>query len=135
MKTSRTRLFAVQASLALIVIAAGAAKVVGADVMVQALDGLGLSALSRLIVGTVEMLTGMCLLVPRSTKIGAAALVVFCVGMTVKTAVHAAQWPGHVASADSSGVAPSIHLAIDRSCADAGSAPRHESGLRPGRNI
>jgi uncharacterized membrane protein len=63
-----------QVLLALVVLAAGTAMVTGADIMVRAFDGLALCSTFRLVVGSVEILAGLCLLAPRSAAAGAAVL-------------------------------------------------------------
>ena len=79
-------IYAVQASMGLLAVAAGTAKLCGADIMVDAFDLLGLGAPVRLTAGTVEMIGGLCLLLPRAGAVGAlllAAVVVGSAGMTI----------------------------------------------------
>ncbi len=79
-------IYAVQASMGLLAVAAGTAKLLGADIMVDAFDLLGLGAPVRLTAGTVEMIGGLCLLLPRAGAIGAlllAAVVAGTIGLTI----------------------------------------------------
>jgi uncharacterized membrane protein YphA (DoxX/SURF4 family) len=66
--------------MGLVAISAGVAKLAGADVMVDAFGMLGLGASFRLTAGVVEVLAGLCLLMPRAGVVGAALLAVVVVG-------------------------------------------------------
>src|SRR5688500_17370681 len=67
-------LYALQAGLGLMILAAGAAKVLAADVMSQAFDLLGLGYPAQLLVGGIEVTAGLFLLLPRAGVVGAAML-------------------------------------------------------------
>jgi uncharacterized membrane protein len=71
-----------QLTLALIVAGAGSAMILGADVTVRAFDNLNLGATPRMLIGAVEMLAGMCLLLPRSAMIGSAVLIALCASVS-----------------------------------------------------
>lgn len=101
-------IYTVQATMGLLAVAAGAAKLCGADVMVDAFDLLGLGASIRMTAGMVEVIGGLCLLLPRAGAVGAvlvAAVVVASAGLSIghlagqaqpngATAVHAFQTVG-----------------------------------------
>ena len=79
-------IYAAQASMGLLAVAAGTAKLCGADMMVDAFDLLGLGAPIRMTAGMVEVIGGLCLLLPRAGTVGAllvAAVVVGSAGLTV----------------------------------------------------
>jgi hypothetical protein len=67
-------LFALQAGLGLMILSAGAAKILDLGVMAQAFDLLGLGWPAKLLVGGVEATAGLCLLLPRAGVVGAALL-------------------------------------------------------------
>jgi uncharacterized membrane protein YphA (DoxX/SURF4 family) len=77
---NKIAIYGLQAAMGLVAIAAGGAKLAGADVMVDAFGMLGLGASFRLTVGLVEVLAGLCLLMPRAGVLGAALLAVVVVG-------------------------------------------------------
>jgi uncharacterized membrane protein YphA (DoxX/SURF4 family) len=52
-------------------VAAGGAKVAGVDIMVQEFDLVGLGQSFRILVGSLEIIGGLCLLVPRAGGLGA----------------------------------------------------------------
>ena len=52
-------------------VAAGGAKLAGADIMVQEFDLVGLGQSFRILVGSLEIIGGLCLLVPRTGVLGA----------------------------------------------------------------
>src|SRR5207237_207757 len=75
-----------QAAMGLTALAAGVAKIAGADFMVDAFDALGLGASFRLLAGAVEVMGGLCLLMPKAGLLGAVMLgsvVVGAAGLTV----------------------------------------------------
>ena len=79
-------IYGVQAAMGLVGLAAGVAKLAGADLMVEAFDMLGLGSSFRLIAGSVEVLGGLCLLMPKAGVIGAlmlASVVVGTAGVTI----------------------------------------------------
>lgn len=79
-------IYAVQATMGLLAVAAGAAKLCGADLMVDAFDLLGLGSSVRMTAGMVEVIGGLCLLLPRAGAVGAllvAAVVVGSAGLSV----------------------------------------------------
>ena len=73
-------IYSAQAAMGALAVATGAAKVLGADVMVDAFDLLGLGASIRMTAGMVEVIGGLCLLLPRSGPIGALILAAVIVG-------------------------------------------------------
>ena len=79
-------IYGVQAAMGLAGLAAGVAKLAGADIMVEAFDMLGLGTSFRLLAGAVEVLGGLCLLTPKAGVIGAvllASVVVGTAGVTI----------------------------------------------------
>jgi putative oxidoreductase len=52
-------------------VAAGAAKLAGAEIMVQEFDLVGLGQSARILVGLIEIIGGLCLIVPRAGVLGA----------------------------------------------------------------
>ena len=79
-------IYTAQAAMGLLAVAAGTAKLCGADLMVDAFDLLGLGASIRMTAGMVEVIGGLCLLMPRAGAVGAlmlAAVVVGTAGLTV----------------------------------------------------
>ena len=91
-------IYGLQASMGLLAVAAGTAKLCGVDIMVDAFNLLGLGAPVRMTVGAVEIIGGLCLLLPRAGAVGAlmlAAVVVGSAGLTI----------GQVAGKASNGVA------------------------------
>ncbi len=85
-------MYGAQAAMGLLALAAGYAKVSGAEFLVHQFAMLGLGKGFLFVAGCVEIIAGLCLLMPRGGIVGAVLLV--CVtfgamGMTI----------GHVASA------------------------------------
>ena len=79
-------IYGMQAAMGLTALAAGVAKIAGADFMVDAFDALGLGASFRLLAGAVEVMGGLCLLMPKAGLLGAVMLgsvVVGAAGLTV----------------------------------------------------
>jgi uncharacterized membrane protein YphA (DoxX/SURF4 family) len=79
-------LYALQAGLGLMILAAGAAKVMGVDAMEQAFALLGLGWPACVAVGLLEVTAGLCLLLPRAGVMGAALLagmLSFAIGGTI----------------------------------------------------
>src|SRR5689334_13153719 len=84
-------IYSVQAAMGLLAVAAGAAKLCGADMMVDAFDLPGLGASVRMTAGMVEVIGGLCLLLPRAGMMGAtlvAAVVVGSAGLTLGHMIH-----------------------------------------------
>jgi putative oxidoreductase len=52
-------------------VVAGGAKLAGVDIMVQKFDLVGLGHSFRILVGSLEIIGGLCLLVPRTGVLGA----------------------------------------------------------------
>jgi putative oxidoreductase len=52
-------------------VAAGGAKLAGVDIMVQEFDLVGLGQSFRILVGSLEIVGGLCLVVPRAGVLGA----------------------------------------------------------------
>jgi hypothetical protein len=79
-------IYGAQATMGLVAVAAGYAKISGADVMVDAFAMLGLGSTFRLVAGCVEIFAGLCLMLPRAGVFGAALLacvVVGSIGLTI----------------------------------------------------
>ena len=79
-------IYALQAGLGLMILSAGAAKIMGLDVMQQAFSLLGLGWPACVAVGLLEVTAGLCLLLPRAGVMGAALLagmLSFAVGGTI----------------------------------------------------
>jgi uncharacterized membrane protein YphA (DoxX/SURF4 family) len=83
----------VQAALGLIYICAGAAKLLGADIMVEAFGVTALGQSLRIAVGLLEVCGGLCLFIPRASIYAAVVL-----GCTILGIVGAAF--GHMAHLD-----------------------------------
>jgi len=64
----------VQTFLGLIYLCAGSAKLLGADIMVEAFDATGLGQSLRVAVGVLEICGGLCLFVPRASIYAAGVL-------------------------------------------------------------
>jgi hypothetical protein len=71
-----------QITLALIIAGAGATLVSGVDVMARVLDGLGHGTWPRLLIGTAEIVAGVCMLIPRSALFGVAVLMSLSLGVS-----------------------------------------------------
>jgi DoxX-like family len=76
-----TGFYRVQAFLGLIYICLGSAKLLGADIMVEAFDATGLGQSLRVAVGVLEICGGLCLFVPRATIYAAVVLGCTIVGI------------------------------------------------------
>jgi len=120
-------IWGLQISVALVVLAFGIAKVSGADIMVTLFDGLGFGSSLRLVIGTVEIVAGLCLLVPQAAVIGAALLVCLSFGVMGITVAQMAHSQARPAATTASFVTPGIHPAI----AGKASAPVRSVGARP----
>ena len=88
-----TGFYRIQAFLGLIYICAGSAKLLGADIMVEAFDATGLGQSLRVAVGVLEICGGLCLFVPRASIYAAVVL-----GCTIVGILGAAV--GHVVRLD-----------------------------------
>jgi len=75
-------IFRFQALIWLMFVAAGMAKLAGADVMVRQFEVIGLGQWFRPIAGTLEIIGGLGLCVPRAAVFGAALLAVLVLGST-----------------------------------------------------
>src|SRR5204863_106134 len=101
-----------QLILALIIAGAGSAMILGADVTVRVFDNLDLGATPRMLIGAVEMLAGLCLLLPRSAMIGSAVLVALCASVSGAIIADAARDNARVPL---SGIAaPRVEAAVGR---------------------
>jgi hypothetical protein len=79
-------IYGLQAAMGVLAMAAGVAKLAGADVMVDAFEVLGLGSSARMMAGSIELLGGLCLLLPQAGVAGAlllASVVVGSAGMTI----------------------------------------------------
>ena len=86
-----TGFYRVQALLGLIYLCLGAAKVLGADIMVEAFDATGLGQSLRVAVGVLEIFGGLCLFVPRASIYAAVALGCTIVGILGAAVGHVAR--------------------------------------------
>jgi uncharacterized membrane protein YphA (DoxX/SURF4 family) len=92
-------IYGVQAAMGLLALAAGYAKISGAEFLVQQFAMLGLGKGFLFVAGCIEIFAGLCLLMPRGGIVGAVLLVgvtVGAMGMTI----------GHVASASAQQAKP-----------------------------
>jgi uncharacterized membrane protein YphA (DoxX/SURF4 family) len=92
-------IYGAQAAMGLLTVAAGYAKLSGADVMVQQFALLGLGKSFLFVAGCVEILAGLCLLMPRGGIVGAVLLVCVTVGAMGMTIGHVASAASHSAPA------------------------------------
>ena len=105
-------IWSLQVSVALVVLAFGIAKVSGADLMMTLFDGLGFGPSLRLVIGAVEILAGLCLLVPQASIVGAALLVCLSFGVMGVAVANLAQVHERPAATTASFATPGIHRAI-----------------------
>ena len=82
--------YRVQAAFGLIYICAGSAKLLGADIMVEAFDVTGLGQSLRIVVGVLEIAGGLCLFVPRASIYAALVLGCTILGILGATLGHMA---------------------------------------------
>jgi putative oxidoreductase len=85
----KTAIYGLQAMVGMVALAAGAAKIAGADFMVQPFEAIGLGSTFRLVAGSAELLGGLCLLLPRGGVIGAFLMACVMVGVMGATVGHA----------------------------------------------
>ena len=112
-------IYGVQAAMGLTGLAAGVAKLAGADIMVDAFDMLGLGSSFRLMAGLVEVLGGVCLLMPKAGVIWAvllASVVMGTAGLTI------GQVAGKILPGSEFGVVRTQH-AVSQSGSPAARAP------------
>src|SRR5215471_10655163 len=83
-------LYRVQVDLGLIYVCAGSAKLLGADIMVEAFDVTGLGQSLRIAVGLFEIGGGLCLFVPRASIYAAMVLGCTILGILGATVGHMA---------------------------------------------
>ena len=87
-----TAIYRVQAFLGLIYVCAGSAKLLGADIMVEAFDVTGLGQSLRFAVGLLEICGGLCLFIPRASIYAAVVLgctIIGILGAAVGHEIHA----------------------------------------------
>jgi putative oxidoreductase len=77
--------------LAALFLAAGAAKLAGADLMIQQFDVIGLGQSARYVVGSFEIIAGLCFLSSRLAVYGALLVSCLTVGAIGATIGHAAR--------------------------------------------
>ena len=82
--------YRVQAALGLIYVCAGGAKLLGAGIMVEAFDVVGLGQSLRIAVGLLEVCGGLLLLIPHAAIYAAAVLGCTIVGILVAMVGHTA---------------------------------------------
>ena len=81
-----TRIYVLQALSGAAALAAACASLAGADLMVQQFDAMGLGPSFRLLAGSIELIAGLTLVVPRTGALGGvilACLTVATVGATL----------------------------------------------------
>jgi uncharacterized membrane protein YphA (DoxX/SURF4 family) len=83
-----TGIYRIQAFLGLIYICSGSAKLLGADMMVEAFDVTGLGQSLRVGVGILEICGGLCLFIPRASIYAAVALGCTMIGILGAAAGH-----------------------------------------------
>jgi len=83
--------YRVQAALGLVYVCAGSAKLLGADIMVEAFDVTGLGQSLRIVVGMLEIVGGLCLFVPRASIYAAMVLGCTILGILGATVGHMAR--------------------------------------------
>jgi uncharacterized membrane protein YphA (DoxX/SURF4 family) len=83
-----TAIYRVQAFLGLIYVCAGSAKLLGADIMVEAFDVTGLGQSLRFAVGLLEICGGLCLFIPRASIYAAVVLGCTMLGILGAAAGH-----------------------------------------------
>ena len=85
-----TAIYRVQAFLGLVYVCAGSAKLLGADIMVEAFDVTGLGQSLRIAVGLLEICGGLCLFIPRASIYAAVVLGCTIVGILGAAVGHLA---------------------------------------------
>ncbi len=78
----RSTIYGLQALFGLLFVAAGAAKLAGAGVMVHEFEVIGLGQWFRFLAGSLEIVGGLCLLVPRVALLGAVLVGSLMIGAT-----------------------------------------------------
>jgi len=86
-----TGVYRVQAAFGLIYICAGAAKLLGADIMVEAFGVTALGQSLRIAVGLLEVCGGLCLFIPRASIYAAVVLGCTIVGIAGAAFGHMAR--------------------------------------------
>jgi DoxX-like family len=86
-----TAFYGVQAFLGLIYLCAGSAKLLGAEIMVEAFDATGLGQSLRVGVGLLEICGGLCLFIPRASIYAAVVLGCTMVGILGAAVGHVAR--------------------------------------------
>jgi len=86
-----TGFYRVQAFLGLIYLCLGSAKLLGADIMVEAFDATGLGQSLRVAVGVLEICGGLCLFIPRASIYAAVVLGCTIVGILGAAVGHVAR--------------------------------------------
>jgi uncharacterized membrane protein YphA (DoxX/SURF4 family) len=86
-----TGIYRVQAFLGLIYICAGSAKLLGADIMVEAFDVTGLGQSLRVAIGLLEIGGGLCLFIPRASIYAAVVLGCTIIGILGAAVGHMAR--------------------------------------------
>jgi hypothetical protein len=107
-----TAIYRVQALLGLIYVCAGSAKLLGADVMVEAFDVTGLGQSLRVAVGLLEIGGGLCLFVPRASVYAAVVLGCTIVGILGAAVGHVARLGAEQPPSDASHLAKSWQASI-----------------------
>ena len=92
-------IYGAQAAMGLLALALGYAKLSGMDFLVHQFELLGLGKSFLFVAGSVEILAGLCLLMPRGGILGAVLLVCVTVGAMGMTIGHVASAVAHPAQA------------------------------------
>ncbi len=90
----RDTIYRLQVLVGLLFVAAGLAKLAGADMMVRQFEMIGLGQWLRPVAGSLEIIGGLALLVPRAGAYGAALLALSILGSTGALIGHIATASG-----------------------------------------
>jgi len=88
---TRLALLRIHAVIGTAYVLAGAAKLAGADLMVDAFEATGLGQTMRVVIGAIEIVGGLCLFVPMAAVYAAMVLGCMVVAMLGATVGHVAR--------------------------------------------
>ncbi len=83
-----TGIYVLQALSGAVALAAACASLAGADMMVQQFDAMGLGPPFRLLAGSIELVAGLTLIIPRTGALGAVILACLTVATAGATLGH-----------------------------------------------
>jgi hypothetical protein len=106
---ARYAIVTIQVLLASVVVAIGAELVCASAASAQRLASVGLGGEARVILGTLEIVAGLCLLAPRGACVATALLAILTVGVVGIAIGQSA--PGRTAALQ--GAAPRLQVAVD----------------------